>query len=103
MTAPQPEHCGHECVCQDAIGLIKLGYRNINQPCNYTEQYSPCIHDTRQRNVPDPCKWGLNSEYDMYETGCDRGFQCIDGDIEENGFKFCPYCGGRIELIGEKP
>jgi len=56
MTPPQkPEpgkHCEHECVCQDAIGLIKLGYRNINQPCNYEEQYSPCLHDTRQRNVP---------------------------------------------------
>ena len=31
-----------------------------------------------------------------YQTGCGNGFTCMEDGITENGFKFCPYCGGRI-------
>jgi rRNA maturation endonuclease Nob1 len=42
------------------------------------------------------CIWKEDEEYGMYETGCGNAFQTIEGDIEENNFKFCPYCGGSI-------
>lgn len=43
------------------------------------------------------CVWKENEEYGMWETGCGNSFEFIEGDIEENNFKFCPYCGFRID------
>ena len=53
------------------------------------------------RPAPASCAWKLDDVYGMYETGCGNAFECIEGDIEENNFKFCPYCGGRIKEIVE--
>ena len=51
---------------------------------------------SRPATAPATCTWKENEEYGMYETGCGNAFQTIEGDIEENNFKFCPYCGGKI-------
>ena len=56
---------------------------------------------SRPAPSPDTCTWKLDDVYGMYETGCGNAFECIEGDIEENNFKFCPYCGGRIKEIVE--
>lgn len=52
-------------------------------------------------HTPETCTWKLDEEYQMYETGCGNAFECMEGDIEENNFKFCPYCGGKI--VGGTP
>lgn len=52
-------------------------------------------------HTQETCTWKLDEEYQMYETGCGNAFECIEGDIEENNFKFCPYCGGKI--VGGTP
>jgi hypothetical protein len=46
-----------------------------------------------------PCKWtDKSSEYESsYSTGCGSAFEFEAEGIEEHGFKFCPFCGGRIE------
>jgi hypothetical protein len=47
------------------------------------------------------CAWTpMKPEYEMsgnYDTGCGNAQTFIDGDIAENGYRYCPYCGGEIE------
>jgi rRNA maturation endonuclease Nob1 len=45
------------------------------------------------------CVWKEDEEYGMWETGCKNAFEFIEGDIKENSFKFCPYCGSPIEQV----
>jgi len=47
------------------------------------------------------CSWYIEDGSDTWWTGCGKSivFEYEDGPAE-NGFKFCPYCGGEIR-IGE--
>jgi len=47
------------------------------------------------------CKWVNQDISEYFETECDNafGFNC-DG-IKENNFKYCPYCGGKIQEVTE--
>ncbi len=50
------------------------------------------------------CIWEFDDHYCFYETDCKHSFQFMDDGIDENNFKYCPYCGRKIvdsELIGE--
>jgi hypothetical protein len=40
------------------------------------------------------CNW-MNQE-GYYETSCGKGFFFETGDITDNGFNYCPYCGETI-------
>lgn len=47
------------------------------------------------------CKWkeetGVFTDGDGdYTTGCDNMFTIMEGNPKDNGFKYCPYCGGKI-------
>jgi len=44
------------------------------------------------------CKWTENSD-GVYETECDQAFEFIAGYLQENKFRFCPYCGGKIKVM----
>jgi len=49
------------------------------------------------------CKWEYEGhKYDdgYYETECDNAFIFIEGGIEDNEMKYCPYCG--YEIIEDK-
>jgi len=43
------------------------------------------------------CKWTYDENYYYYGTECGNVFQFDCGGIEENEFKYCPYCGKYIE------
>ena len=45
------------------------------------------------------CQW--REDDDAYWTECGHGFNCMTDGIEDNGFRFCPYCGGRIVLVAK--
>lgn len=50
----------------------------------------------------DKCVWKINHENNMYigetwDTGCGKVFQFMEGDIEENNFKYWPYCSKIIQ------
>lgn len=49
------------------------------------------------------CIWKEFEEYNTWETSCGNSFEFIEGDIEENSFKFCPYCGNPIKQAGGAP
>lgn len=40
------------------------------------------------------CVW--TAVESMWETSCGHAFEFNDGTPEENGAKFCQYCGRRI-------
>lgn len=41
------------------------------------------------------CEWICDYE-GMYVTGCERAWEFVDGDLSENGVRYCPFCGGRV-------
>lgn len=49
--------------------------------------------------MSDTCKWIYNYmiEDGVYETSCSHSFFFDSGDVKENNFKFCPFCGKEIE------
>ncbi len=59
-------------------------------------------------NVPyaaPPCTWiemrGLDGDT-YYKTACDQADVMIGGTPQENYYRYCPYCGGRITVIAAK-
>jgi hypothetical protein len=51
------------------------------------------------------CEWTYEINPDEmagYLTGCSGCWLLVEGDIEENQMKFCPYCGKPITLPAEK-
>ena len=52
------------------------------------------VTDENQR----ACKWSLddNEDYSIWETQCGNTFEFTVEGIEENHFKYCPYCSGVI-------
>lgn len=44
------------------------------------------------------CEWTQadGGDEDYYLTSCGKAHWFGDGDITENSYKYCPYCGGVI-------
>lgn len=47
------------------------------------------------------CSWDCDSREDSgyYQSDCGHTFSFTDEGVEENGFKFCPFCGKPIEAV----
>jgi hypothetical protein len=47
------------------------------------------------------CVWTLDDDPDWggnaWDTRCGQRFELTDGTPTMNGFRFCAYCGGRLE------
>jgi len=49
---------------------------------------------------PSPCNWSPEDwETEIWETSCGESFYFIEGGPEDNGMKYCPFCGHPIEMI----
>ncbi len=46
---------------------------------------------------PPSCLWTYDDIDDCYNTGCGNAYCLVDGTLEENDHKYCPYCGGPIQ------
>ena len=46
------------------------------------------------------CEWTPRAE-DIWDTECRKFFTFSDGTLAENGFEFCPFCGGAIIIQNE--
>lgn len=46
------------------------------------------------------CGWteGIDG---VWKTGCGCDHEFIDGNPEENEYKFCPYCGGELVEVSQ--
>jgi len=40
-------------------------------------------------------------DWDYWETSCGESFYLEDGTPRDNNMRFCPYCGRRLEQMGE--
>ena len=60
------------------------------------------IEIVRGDREPEPeCEWKLeDAEGNLYATGCENRQLIFEGTPEENGYKYCPYCGKRIKEVG---
>lgn len=47
------------------------------------------------------CQWEYQNLEDAWETSCGEMFQFIADGPLKNGFKYCPYCGGKIFMVNE--
>ena len=48
--------------------------------------------------MPDTCQW--REDFDgNYDTDCKQSFCMIDGTPEENGMRFCCYCGKPLTAV----
>ena len=43
------------------------------------------------------CKWTYDNCDGCYETSCKNMFEFTVDGIRQNEFKYCPYCGGKIQ------
>ena len=48
---------------------------------------------------PEPCEWKQErGSSEVWETSCGEAFYFVDGGPEDNGMKYCPYCGHPLEV-----
>lgn len=45
------------------------------------------------------CVWTYDDINCKYDTTCERAFQFIEDDFEENRFEYCPHCGKKIDAV----
>lgn len=48
------------------------------------------------------CEWRYSELDNAWATACGNMFVFFDGGPEENGAKFCQYCGSRLVPVREK-
>lgn len=54
----------------------------------------------RQSNLELECKWKLeDAEVNLYVTGCENRQFIFEGTPEEDGYRYCPYCGRKIKEV----
>ena len=54
----------------------------------------------RQSNLELECKWKLeDAEVNLYITGCENRQFIFEGTPEEDGYRYCPYCGRKIKEV----
>jgi hypothetical protein len=60
--------------------------------------YAPAIRAVLAALAQRPCEWTLDeADYGCWSSGCGHAFEFTTDGPKENGFKFCPYCGGMLE------
>lgn len=70
--------------------------------CQYTKKEAPLNKEYKMNKDNDfknkkVCNW-KPEEDDIYKTECGNIFQLTNNDTsDENGFKFCLYCGGELK------
>ena len=62
------------------------------------EWLGPITPDSYQQGRVASCEWKYDDIDDYYETACKRGYSLEDGTLKDNDHKYCPYCGGLIQL-----
>ena len=56
--------------------------------------HEAALEAVRRYMHPGYCEWSLDD--DSYDTSCGEKHLFIAGDIADNSYKFCPYCGNLV-------
>lgn len=88
MTSPVNKDCfGEECKASDC--MVCLISKAIE------------IVKSSEQEQKSECEWKLeDSESNLYVTECENRHLIFEGTPEENGYKYCPYCGRKIKRGG---
>ena len=62
------------------------------------EWLGPLTPDSYQQGRVASCEWTYDDIDDYYETACKNAYCLVDGTLKDNKHKYCPYCGGLIQL-----
>ena len=62
------------------------------------EWLGPITPDSYQQGRVASCEWKYDDMDDYYETACKNAYCLADGTLKDNEHKYCPYCGGLIQL-----
>jgi len=54
--------------------------------------------EEQSKGYPEECEWEYDEDYSCYDTSCDNAYCLLDGTLEENNHKYCPYCGKPIKV-----
>ena len=60
--------------------------------------YSKVMSELDVNTGINDCIWKYDEYHDMYDTACGRAFSFITGDCDENGYRYCPWCGNQIRV-----
>ena len=109
----QPTAYDLDKVVEQLEEKTELAYRRYmdcprNSPCyeRYQTQYTQrkmCLELVKCGGVEkkSECEWKLeDSESNLYVTECENRQLIFEGTPEENGYKYCPYCGRKIKRGG---
>ena len=79
---------------------------DLMEYANYIEQSNKeavrALKSILEGNHDDVCEWKLeDEEANLYLTGCQQRQLLFDGTPKENGYRYCPYCGKKIKIVGD--
>ena len=65
---------------------------------DYVRVVNQALAEERRRVSERECVWTMIDDGDdqHYETTCNEAYYLIDGTLDENRHRYCPYCGGKI-------
>jgi len=64
-----------------------------------TKLYAAPVQPEKDERKPGGCTWAYEDEPTYaWRTGCGNLWAFTDGGPEDNGTKFCPYCGGSVGI-----
>ena len=80
--------------------VMEMGHQHSGALAGYVtgEFFGPITPDSFQQGRVASCEWKYDDMDDYYETACKNAYCLADGTLKDNEHKYCPYCGGLIQL-----
>ena len=90
----------NNCLCEMHENGHTLDFENENGRIKGLKE---AIEIVKQGDVSDDvCEWKLeDEEANLYLTGCQQRQLIFEGTPKENGYRYCPYCGKKIKIVGD--
>ncbi len=92
----------HKCVL--AYGKHKKWIENIIENPNLSINYHKLTYLRWWKRImekPKHCTWTWDdASENLWETSCAQLHEFIEDGPKENNYKFCPYCGKVIKVMG---
>lgn len=77
--------------------FIAHSRQDIPALCDEVEVLRAQVKELEGRYVIKDCEWHLNEpDWDGWEPSCGNQMLCLDDGPLSNGYRFCPYCKGKI-------
>lgn len=96
---------GKKVKCVPYAGCNRCAFYDKNVvPCR---PYGYCMSTARTDGqsvmyaLPETCTWTQDADGIWY-TSCGQAQEFTTGTLEENGYRFCPYCGNGIKEVGHE-